>query len=742
MIKLKNVSKFYYSKGVVASGFSKVNLELELGEFVVITGESGSGKSTLLNVISGLDSYEEGEMYINGEETSHYTEKDFEEYRRKYIGNIFQNFNLVNSYTVYQNIELVLLINGYKKDEVREKILEIIRQVELTKYRNTKVSKLSGGQKQRVAIARALAKDTPIIVADEPTGNLDSRSAESVVETLYEISKNKLVVIVTHNYEQFEKYATRKIKMHDGKVLEDKKIKKSKDVKKVKESIHKEITFWNKLRLGLRNTFNVVPKFLLLLVVYLFVSLAVISEYSTIKKQEYETSKMGYNYYFTNTSDKRIVINKPDKSIFTDEDYLNIEKLNNVDKIIKDDLLLDSSVSLSSDYFYFPGYAKSMDQIPGKLDVGRMPENDYEIVIEVTKNNYNFNGGNTDALNNEYMLQNNGTYSEILESKVKIVGIIYTKNDDLMYDNSNFYVSDKAMSEIRRSNNENYSTTTSIINDKMFTSYDYSSMYKLTPSSKVPKGTIVISSDMDYNCKKFKCKNSYMNVKVSNIYFTEDLNFKVSNTYTKKTFKKYTGYSNYDMSNGQYYINTEDYYNIYNKGNYQSSVFIEDVRKANETIKDLKDLGFKTLYIKDAIVNPYGDANKFSTLFLTVFLGVVTIGLFFIAYFIIKIILKSRNIYFSTIRILGSSKKTANVLLNIELFTVFNIAFVTIISFILLVANQIIKIAYVEDLIKYLELKDYLALYGILFVISFLITQRYSKKLFKSSAMNTYREEV
>ena len=202
LIKLKNVSKFYYNKNTIASGFNKINLELDMGEFVVITGESGSGKSTLLNVISGLDSYEEGEMYINGEETSHYTEHDYELYRRKYIGNIFQHFNLVNSYTVYQNIELALLFNGYKSREVKQRILDIIKTVGLTKYKNTKVSKLSGGQKQRVAIARALAKDTPIIVADEPTGNLDVESARSIMKLLHKISKDKLIVIVTHNYEQ------------------------------------------------------------------------------------------------------------------------------------------------------------------------------------------------------------------------------------------------------------------------------------------------------------------------------------------------------------------------------------------------------------------------------------------------------------------------------------------------------------------------------------------------------------
>ena len=199
MLKLENVSKIYYTNGIVATGISKVNLELNIGEFVVITGESGSGKSTLLNVISGIDSYEEGEMYINGKETSHYTEKDFEEYRKKYIANIFQSFNLINSYTVYQNVELVLLLNGYKRRQIKKKVLDIIDKVGLTKFKNTKVSKLSGGQKQRVAIARAIVKDTPIIVADEPTGNLDTKSAYEIIELLKNVAKDKLVVIVKHN---------------------------------------------------------------------------------------------------------------------------------------------------------------------------------------------------------------------------------------------------------------------------------------------------------------------------------------------------------------------------------------------------------------------------------------------------------------------------------------------------------------------------------------------------------------
>ena len=200
MIKLNNVSKFYYQDGVIATGFTKVNLELHIGEFVVITGESGSGKSSLLNVISGLDTYEEGEMYINGEETSHYTEEDFVEYRKKYVTNIFQSFNLVNSYTVYQNIELALLLDGSKKSDVKKKVDELINLVNMKKFRNTKVSKLSGGQKQRVAIARALAYDTPIIVADEPTGSLDRAQSKSILELLHKISKDKDLSDTEINY--------------------------------------------------------------------------------------------------------------------------------------------------------------------------------------------------------------------------------------------------------------------------------------------------------------------------------------------------------------------------------------------------------------------------------------------------------------------------------------------------------------------------------------------------------------
>lgn len=220
LLTLKNIGKIYVSEGNVTVGIRGVNLSFDRGEFVAVTGKSGSGKSTLLSVISGMDTYEEGDLLIEGKSTAHYTQPDWEEYRQKYISFIFQDYNIIESFTVLQNVELALMhITDHR--ERRRRALELIRRVGLSGHLRQKGSKLSGGQKQRTVIARALAKDSPIILADEPTGNLDSATGKEIIELLREVSRDKLVIVVTHNFEQVEYCATRHIRIFDGAVESD-----------------------------------------------------------------------------------------------------------------------------------------------------------------------------------------------------------------------------------------------------------------------------------------------------------------------------------------------------------------------------------------------------------------------------------------------------------------------------------------------------------------------------------------
>ena len=738
MIKLKNVSKFYYSKGVIATGFTKVNLELDMGEFVAITGESGSGKSTLLNVISGLDSYEDGEMYIDGKETSHYTEKDFEDYRRKYIGNIFQNFNLINSYTVKQNIELALLLNGKKRKEIKKDVIDIIKKVGLYKFRNTKASKLSGGQKQRVAIARALIKDTPIIIADEPTGNLDSKSSKEIIKLLHDISKDKLVIVVTHNFDEISEYVTRVIKMNDGRIIEDKKLDENNIKKDISGIDYKNITLLNKIRLGLRNTFNIVPKFLLLLCVYLFITISLISEYSSFKKEEYIENKNGYNQFFRYIDDDRIIIKKKDKSSISDDDFNKLSKLDNVANVVKNDLMLDSNVSITdNEYLWLYGTAFSIDNFKGELDVGRMPVSDNEVVIGGDKDNY-YLEDKDELLNNKFYLQNDYTGEIDKTKELKIVGIKYN-NSDNAYEEMKFYFSDKYINDMAFTINQQYSKTRVEFQGVRYNSGD-SVNFMLEPNINVGVGQAYISNDLNYLCKDSYCINQDLNILVDNTYYSDTLNLKVNKVYYKYNINNLLGIKDYDSNNGKIFISYEDYTNLYNKGIYQSSVFVKDVDNIKDTLSGLDSMGYDTLRVSDNLKS--NEAVHIIRIFKTIVTIILVVVLFFVCYFVTKLILKSRNVYFSTIRMLGASLSTCKNLLVIELLTISNISYLGTLLLVYLNYKNVINLGFLDVIIKYLKLRDYMLLYLILIIMSYVVSLKFAKKLFKNSAITTLNEEV
>ena len=263
LLTLKNIGKIYVSEGNVTVGIRGVNLTFDRGEFVAVTGKSGSGKSTLLSVISGMDTYEEGDLLIEGKSTAHYTQPDWEEYRQKYISFIFQDYNIIESFTVLQNVELALM-HITDPRERRRRAMELIRRVGLSDRVRQKGSKLSGGQKQRTVIARALAKDSPIILADEPTGNLDSATGKEIIELLREVSKDKLVIVVTHNFEQVEYCATRHIRVYDGAIESDHVISapsvSSASAAPAPISAQKGVTAWHGGRILGRSLFASRPK--------------------------------------------------------------------------------------------------------------------------------------------------------------------------------------------------------------------------------------------------------------------------------------------------------------------------------------------------------------------------------------------------------------------------------------------------------------------------------------------------
>ena len=747
MIKLKNVSKFYYSKGVIASGFTKVNLEFKIGEFVAITGESGSGKSTLLNVISGLDTYEEGEMFINGKETSHYIEKDWEDYRRKNIGNIYQNFNLVNSYSVYQNIDLALSLNGCKCRERKEKILSLLKRVDMLKYKNTKVSKLSGGQKQRVAIARALAKDIPIIVADEPTGSLDKRSAENIIKLLKEISKDKLVIIVTHNYDQVEEYVTRKITMHDGRVIEDSKIKPINDDVECIEHNYKNINIFEKIRLGVRNTFNVKTKFILLFLVYAFIVCALTLEYSYFKVEEYENSKSGYNMVYTDTNDHRVVINKKDKSSFSDEEINNLKKLSNVDYVVENDLTIDERVAINTEnnYVYFNGNVGNFDELDGKVDYGRMPEDDNEIVIQGFEDDYYIGEDYRDELMNQnlYFVFND---SGVDKTKVyKVVGFKYIQPGLIVVSDNKFYLSSNAIKDLSNHINRSYSEVIVDFMGKNYKSSNYDNNFSIETNAWVPQGEAFISEDFDMYCDKYECLNKSFSINIKNIYFSDSKSFTIKKKYTNKNIGNILDLPDYkkenyeEFYNGKIYVNPDDYNSLFNKGTYQMSVYVSDIEKIDNTISKLNDMGYNTLAIKDTLVNPgILQVIKIFKMITTIALVVV---LFFISYFIIKIILKSRNVYFSILRMLGASKGVCRELLIIELFTISNLSYFIFSGLVELNKTKYLNVKFLDTVNTYFKFNDYVILYLLIVGMSVIISMRYARKLFKNSVMNTYREE-
>jgi len=221
MLELKGIRKEYRTGELVQKALDGVDLTLRDNEFVCILGPSGSGKTTLLNIVGGLDRYDSGEMLIDGISTKKYKDRDWDTYRNHSIGFVFQSYNLIPHQNILSNVELSLTIAGISKSQRRQRAVQALEKVGLGDQIHKLPNQLSGGQMQRVAIARALVNDPQILLADEPTGALDSETSLQVMALLKEVANDRLVVMVTHNRELADQYATRIVSLRDGRVTDD-----------------------------------------------------------------------------------------------------------------------------------------------------------------------------------------------------------------------------------------------------------------------------------------------------------------------------------------------------------------------------------------------------------------------------------------------------------------------------------------------------------------------------------------
>ena len=256
MLELKNIKKSYNTGSFSQQALKGINLQFRKSEFVAILGASGSGKTTLLNIIGGLDRYDSGDLIINNKSTKKFKDNDWDSYRNNCIGFIFQSYNLIGHISVLENVEMGMTLSGISVKKRRKKALEVLDKVGLSSHVYKRPNQLSGGQMQRVAIARALANDPDIILADEPTGALDSTTSVQIMELIKEISKDKLVIMVTHNAELASDYASRIINLKDGELISDSNPIKNKknDAKfKIKKTA---MSYMTALKLSFNNILN------------------------------------------------------------------------------------------------------------------------------------------------------------------------------------------------------------------------------------------------------------------------------------------------------------------------------------------------------------------------------------------------------------------------------------------------------------------------------------------------------
>lgn len=714
MIKLINIGKIYSTNNNISVGIRKVNLELQLGEFVAITGESGSGKSTLLNVISGIDSYEEGEMLVNGEETSYFNVDDLEEYRNNHVGFIFQNYNIIDSYTVLENVEAALLFLGLSKQERLEKALNLIERVGLKSKIKSKASKLSGGEKQRVVIARALAKDPDIIACDEPTGNLDSKSSKEIIDLIHEVGKGKLVLIVTHDYNEVKDYATRVLRIFDGEVKEDKIIKQpTLNEHYSSEHDNRKLKLKDLLHISYVDLFSSPRRFVFNFIVFLFMSILCMVVLGAYRIYNSRNLKQ-YNPYISNCDPARLVVNKRDGTSFTDSDYSFIDSISSVSRVEKYDVCLDDVLVFNSfllgeyeEDVYFENYINRSSLLKqSDLAYGNLPINNNECVISVSSSDIRNAYDSIESFIGKDMSYNNFTVIDNAP-KYKIVGVI-NQDSKGSEDTKYCYVTDAEYDKI---------SFDSYTKSYLFATYVDKNNSGTNSQQITIRGLKVVDYLTDHEVMMYSA------VELESVSF-KDI-YKTLLTITDVI--AYTGDDYYTIGLSQ---NNYDAIKAAYQESSQISVFSSNPSQIQNIQKKLSENGYNAIIPYNLQIDS-DEINKLLNFVLLIGIVQVFAYLFFIVFAILSHSIKSKREDVEILRTIGATKDYVKKMFIIEYCSIAIISY--ILSVIFFIALLLFTKGDFNIMIKSITFIDFIIYFFVVLIMSFLLSLMFTKSAFRKT---------
>ncbi len=748
LIKLDGITKYYHSANNVSMALQKINLEMDKGEFIAITGESGSGKSTLISIISGMATYEDGELYIDDVPAESFDDSDWEKFRRNRIGFVFQDYSLIDKYTVLDNVLSAMYIRGFDKETAHKEAVKIIEEVGLKKHIHQKACRLSSGQKQRLSIARALGKDTDIIVADEPTGNLDIETGKSIIELFARLSKDRLVIMVTHNYEQAKDYVTRQIRLYDGEVVSD-SIVNEQHTDDIKDRTKISVTDKKKLRnAAFFARLNIVRQplrsllfgiFIIVTALVSFVFLGEIySNYDDAHTRIYDASGFAYK------DDTRISVRNKDGSNLTDEDIDKISGVKHAEYVDKYDISNDFCYFIEKDVDYTVSY--------GVYGPDNYPEEEHGDVTLVKYDKF--------VKSASCLSQNDLSAGELPQKRDEIV--LYSDDESLIGSTIDCYISNGNLW-----NNNFFGKTytiTGLLKEPSKQVYFSDALCEMLTAS-VRDGNLNLRGAWCLVYKYYKFNDDFIpviddeledgHIRFSYSYFLfyepdESLAHMYCDSFSYDSDGYiYTGYlsptireggqkvhadweSEYDLSSDVAALSEKTFYDLYSTGTTQAAVYIDAYANTDKVIESLTQMGYDAVSTFRVGSNLFDDNLVYNRTLLLIISLVVLAVMAVLDVIIVSSLFKIKRKEYSVLRLMGMDSKTVRLINIIEL----NIYAVIAVIITLIAANIVrLKGVYeIKNIMTYMNAPQYIIyiVYNLILAeITALFFNRYLEKHIK-----------